>query len=91
MARVASAAAAHIGGHIAAQRVQTGMTQDQLAAGSGIDSSNIRAYENGRAMPSIYTLMRIADALGVPPAELLDELTLDMFPSPPQDGRRRLG
>lgn len=29
----------------------------------GIDSSNIRSYENGRAMPSIYSLVRIALAL----------------------------
>ena len=46
---------------------------------TGIDSSNIRSYESGRAMPNIYTLARIADALTVTPGELLDGLTLDHF------------
>jgi transcriptional regulator with XRE-family HTH domain len=55
------------------------MTQDQLAAGSGIDSSNIRAYENGRNMPNLYSLMRLAQALSVEPGELLVGLTLEMF------------
>jgi len=55
------------------------MTQDQLAAGSGIDSSNIRAYENGRNMPNLYSLMRLAQALSVEPGELLIGLTLEMF------------
>ena len=30
-------------------RQQSTITQDELEAGSGSDSSNIRAYENGRA------------------------------------------
>jgi len=65
------------------------MTQDQLAANSDIDSSNIRAYEAGRAMPSIPTLVRIASALGVSPGYLIDDLTVDMFPVAAVDGRRR--
>ncbi|WP_168200343.1 helix-turn-helix domain-containing protein [Protaetiibacter larvae] len=89
MPRVPSAAAAHIGGLIGAQRLQAGLTQDQLAAVSGIDSSNIRAYENGRAMPSIHSLVRLATAVGVEPGSLLDGVTPEMFPMAPQDGRRR--
>lgn len=57
------------------------MTQDQLAVRAEIDSSNIRAYEGGRAMPSIHTLMRIAEALQVDAGDLLDGVTLDMFPA----------
>lgn len=91
MPRVASPAAAHIGAHIIRYRAGSGRTQDQLAAETGIDSSNIRAYENGRAMPSLHTLMRIADALGVLPADLLDGLELEMFAPSPTDRRRRTG
>jgi transcriptional regulator with XRE-family HTH domain len=87
--RIASDAAAHIGKLIAAQRVFSGMTQDQLAVASGIDSSNIRAYESGRAMPSIQSLVRIASALDVEPGELLHGLTPALFTVPDQDGRRR--
>lgn len=91
MPRVASPAAAHIGAHIIRFRTSSGLTQDELAADTGIDSSNIRAYENGRAMPSVHTLMRIADALGVPPADLLEGLRLEMFTTSPVDKRRRAG
>jgi len=89
--RVASPAAAHIGALISAERLRIGMTQDQLAAASGIDSSNIRAYENGRAMPSIQTLVRLAEGLGGSPAELLVGLRSDMFPVALEDRRRRAG
>lgn len=65
-----------------------GITQDQLAALSGIDSSNIRAYENGRSIPSVQSLVRIAAALNVPPGDLLDELTPEVFASERHRGRR---
>jgi transcriptional regulator with XRE-family HTH domain len=91
MPRVPSPAAAHIGGLIAEQRTRLGLTQDQLAARSDIDSSNIRAYENGRAMPNLHSLMRIAGALDVEVAALLAGLELGMFPVAESDGRRRSG
>ena len=77
--RTASLAAVHVGQHIVGRRRALGTTQDQLAAASGIDSSNIRAYENGRNMPNLHSLMRLAGALSVEPGELLEGLTLDMF------------
>jgi len=90
MPRVTSDAAAHIGQRIAERRRQIAITQDELAAGSGIDSSNIRAYENGRAMPSIHSLVRIAAGLGIDPGTLLEGLTLDLFTAKADDGRRRI-
>lgn len=88
MPRVASAAAAHVGDRIAAARKRYTMTHDQLAAATGIDSSNIRSYESGRAMPSIHTLVRIAVALETDPGDLLDGLTLELFD--PSDGKRKV-
>ncbi|TAM66887.1 MAG: XRE family transcriptional regulator [Microbacteriaceae bacterium] len=88
MPRVASDAAAHIGRRIADRRQSLGMTQDEVAVISGIDSSNVRAYESGRAMPSIQSLVRIAIALDVEPGELLRGLTLELFSAPTQGGRR---
>lgn len=89
MPRVPSDAAAHIGRRISAYRLQIGFTQDELAAATGIDSSNLRAYESGRAMPNIHSLVRIADGLGTPPGDLLDGLTLELFGTPGHDRRRR--
>lgn len=69
------------------------MTQDQLAAATGIDSSNVRAYESGRAMPSILSLTRIAEALGIEAGTLLDGLRAEMFAAPaatrPEPRRQR--
>jgi len=87
--RVPSPAAAHIGGLVADRRRRLTMTQDQLAAATSIDSSNIRAYESGRSMPSIQTLVRIAEALDVEAGELLAGVTSDMFVPRANDGRRR--
>jgi transcriptional regulator with XRE-family HTH domain len=89
MPRVASPAAAHIGARIKGARESSTMTQDQLAVRSEIDSSNVRAYEAGRAMPSIHTLVRIADALRTPPGYFIDDLTLEMFPTAAADARRK--
>lgn len=58
------------------------MTQDQLAVKAGIDSSNIRSYESGRAMMNISSLVRIAEALEVEPGELLEGVTSEMFGAP---------
>lgn len=65
------------------------MTQDQLAVRADIDSSNVRAYESGRAMPSIHTLLRIAVAMRTPIDYFLKDVTLEMFPVSSADGRRR--
>ena len=65
------------------------MTQDQLAVRSDIDSSNVRAYEAGRALPNLQTLVRIAEALKTPAGYFLEELTVDMFPTAVSDRRRR--
>ena len=66
------------------------MTQDQLAVRSDIDSSNVRAYEAGRALPNLQTLVRIAEALKTPAGYFLEELTVDMFPTAASDRRRRM-
>ena len=89
VSRVPSPAAARIGELIASERVRRGLTQDDLAHLTRIDSSNIRGYEKGRALMGIPTLVRIADALKIDPGMLLDGVTVDMFAVPAEDGRRR--
>lgn len=82
MPRTPSAAAAQIGKRIAEERKRRGLTQDQLAVLSGIDSSNVRSYESGRSMLSILTLVRISEALHASPGDFLEDLTPDMFATP---------
>ncbi len=64
------------------------MTQDQLAVASEIDSSNIRSYENGRAMMNVSSLVRIAEALETTAGDLLDGVTSGMFATDRPDARR---
>ena len=79
MPRISSDAAVFVGKRIIDTRRRRGMTQDQLAVESDIDSSNIRSYENGRAMMNMRSLIRIATALDIAPGELIDGLTPEMF------------
>ncbi|QAY60922.1 XRE family transcriptional regulator [Microbacterium protaetiae] len=79
MARISSPASEHIGARITAVRKSQHMTVDQLGVASRIDSSNIRSYESGRALMSLPSLVRIAEALGVEAGQLLDGVTSQMF------------
>ncbi|PKI89869.1 XRE family transcriptional regulator [Actinomycetales bacterium SN12] len=79
MARTSSAAAAHIGSLISAERKKRSMSVDELAVASKIDSSNIRGYEAGRATMNVHSLVRIAEALGVDAGVLLEGVSSEMF------------
>jgi transcriptional regulator with XRE-family HTH domain len=51
------------------QRAQ--MTQEQLAFAAEIDLTYVGGIERGKRNPSVLVLVRIAEALGTEPAELL--------------------
>jgi len=87
MPRVASAAATHIGARLAERRRELGLTQDEVGVRSQIDSANVRAYENGRAMPSVHSLVRLAWALDLEPGRLLEGLTPEHFDAAPASAR----
>lgn len=63
-----------IGRNVSALRRQRGMTQEQLAEKMGVETSFIGQIEapNMAKSISLDTLFRLARALGVPPAELVD-------------------
>lgn len=50
---------------VAEARAVAGMSQTELSSATGIDQSDISKIERGAANPSMATLGRIADALGV--------------------------
>ena len=45
-------------------RIESGMTQKELADRSGITQADISRLENGNGNPSIRTLKRLANAMG---------------------------
>ncbi len=54
-------------------RIRSGMSQSDLEEISGIPKARLSRYENGHVAPSIQTLERLARALGVSEASLLDD------------------
>lgn len=46
-------------------RKKTGITQEELSERTGIAQSDISKLENGNANPSLKTLKRLADGLGM--------------------------
>jgi transcriptional regulator with XRE-family HTH domain len=60
-----------VGCRIRAFRKERGMTQEQLADKVGASRSLISCYENGKFSPNGFSLVRLADALGVRTDQLL--------------------
>lgn len=61
----AAALATLIGGRVRAQRQSRGWTLDQLAAAAGVSRRMVVSVEQGDVNPSVGTLLRLGDALGV--------------------------
>jgi transcriptional regulator with XRE-family HTH domain len=52
------------------------LTQRQLADAAGLTQQSISHFERGEARPTIDTLLRIAQVLGIQPGELLTSESL---------------
>ncbi|GII92716.1 helix-turn-helix domain-containing protein [Sinosporangium siamense] len=63
---------AAIAGNVRGQRLHRGMTLDELAARSSVSRGMLVQVEQGRTNPSVNTLARIADALGITVARLVE-------------------
>ena len=61
-----------IGGNVAACRAAAGMTQAALAAGMKSTRQAVCRLEAGKQFPSLATLLRAAESLGVDPCRLLE-------------------
>lgn len=62
-----------IGDRIKERRKALGMSQDELSELTGANRVTISQYENGKYLPSVTALQRIAEALGTTPAALTGE------------------
>ena len=63
-----------IGERIVAGRKAKNMSQEQLAADAGIDRSHMGFIEQGRRKPTLSTLHKIAQSLGMSLEHLFKEL-----------------
>lgn len=61
------------GENLRGARIAAGLTQEALAQRLGVVKQTIGNYERGEREPDLATLRAIAAALGVTPADLLDD------------------
>ena len=66
----------HVGGRILQYRVSRGLTGEDLAHAIGIDTENLRDYEEGKVRPNAALLFEISKALDVELARFFDGLDL---------------
>lgn len=70
-------------------RVERGLSQEKLAFDSGIDRAYLGTLERATQNPTVDTLDKLAELLGVPVAELFREpQDGDEPPAPLRAGRR---
>lgn len=58
--------------NVRAARVEAGLTQEAVGLASGVHPTEVSRIENGKRDPQISTVIRLASALDVPAARLLD-------------------
>ena len=56
--------------HLSKLRKEAGLTQGQLAELVGVTASAVKAWENGRRVPSQRCLGALHQALGMTPADI---------------------
>ncbi len=57
-------------------RLAAGLTQEALAEATGLHPTFISNVERGYRVPTVATLLRLADGLDVPPGVLVDDLVV---------------
>jgi len=60
-----------IGDHIRTARLTAGLTQEQVALRIGMDRATYNRIEQGHSAALLDSLIRIADAIGVPLSDLV--------------------
>ncbi|MBA3865410.1 MAG: helix-turn-helix transcriptional regulator [Solirubrobacterales bacterium] len=81
--------AGRFGENLRRVRRREGLSQEQLAARSSLQRTEIGRLDNGERVCRIDTLIRLAGAMAVPPGELLGGI--DWVPGPEPSGAFVLG
>jgi transcriptional regulator with XRE-family HTH domain len=61
-----------LGKNLRTARERLGLTQEEVAARSGVQAGEISRIERGKRDPQVSTLEKIAAAVEMPPGRLLD-------------------
>jgi transcriptional regulator with XRE-family HTH domain len=78
-------AAVRLGRNVFKARRGAGFSQEELGAMASLHRTEIGLVENGQRLPRVDTLIRLASALGVDAAELLEGVKW-IIPAPTRPG-----
>lgn len=76
--------AAHFGANLRRFRRRVALSQEQLAKQAAVHRTEIVLLENGRRLPRIDTVVKLAASLEVTPNDLLDGIEWLPLRDPPQ-------
>jgi transcriptional regulator with XRE-family HTH domain len=62
--------------NVAATRARQGLSQSQVSKRSGVHVTEVSRIERGLRDPKLSTIVRLARAMGVEPARLLDGISV---------------
>jgi transcriptional regulator with XRE-family HTH domain len=62
------------GANLRRAREAAGLSQLSLQLSSGVHMTEISRYENGKKEPRLTTIVRLANGLDLPPAQLLADM-----------------
>lgn len=62
----------NLGKNLRAARKRLGLTQEEVAARSGVQAGEVSRIERGKRDPQVSTLEKLAAAVETPPGRLLD-------------------
>lgn len=62
-----------IGQRVKAERIKRFWTQERLASEATLSQKALSKIENNEVDPRFSTILKIAEALGIEPSELVDE------------------
>lgn len=65
------------GANVRRYRVAAGLSQEAVAVKMGVDRAYVSGMERGQQNVTLLTMWHLAEALGVRPADLLDETVED--------------
>lgn len=79
--------AERLGANLARVRTRAGLSQEEVAVRASLHRTEIGMVERGIRLPRVDTLIKLAGAIEVEPAQLLDGITWS--PGAPAEGRFR--
>ncbi len=67
--------AAEFGKRLRRLRLDAGWSQEQMAQAAGVHRTYVGHIERGETSPTLYSIVRFAQALGLEPGDLVNGLT----------------